>query len=74
MLSNREAELIAAWEVANKAWQADVFNPEKERTLNHAAAALNRWRRVETPEGRAYAESPKTYKDESGDSDPDDVR
>lgn len=67
-----EAELIQAWEAANKVWQADVFNKEKEKTLEDARWALHSWRRWNTPEGRAYAESPKTYKDETGDNAPDD--
>lgn len=62
-----EAELIAAWEAAHEVWQADVFNAEKERAVSDAAFALHQWRRWNTPEGRAYAESPKTFKDDEGD-------
>jgi|tagenome__1003787_1003787.scaffolds.fasta_scaffold20703799_5 hypothetical protein len=62
-----EVKLIAAWEAANRAWQADPFNPDKERAVNDAAFALRQWRRWNTPEGRAYADSPKTYKDDGDD-------
>jgi hypothetical protein len=62
-----EGELIAAWEAANQTWQADPLNPDKERALNDAAFALRQWRRWNTPEGRAYADSPKTYKNDDDD-------
>jgi hypothetical protein len=70
-MNPEEQALLDAWRVANEVWQADVFNKEKEAALDRAADALNRWRRVETPEGRAYADSPKTYADETGDNAPD---
>lgn len=64
MTEPTEAELIEAWRAAEQTWRADPFNPEKERALDRAADALRRWRRSNTPEGIAYANAPKTYKDD----------
>jgi len=63
-----ESELLEAWRAAEETWHADPLNREKERALDRAADALRLWRRVNTPEGRAYADVPKTFKDDDPDA------
>lgn len=70
MTTDTEQALIDAWRVAEQAWKADPANRDKERALNRAADELRRWRRTHTPEGIAYANEPKTYRDDTGDNAP----
>jgi hypothetical protein len=69
MAEPTEDELVAAWRAAEKAWHAAPFDREKGEALEQAMFRLRQWRRVNTPEGRAYADSPTTYADDEEDDD-----
>ena len=70
-MTGEEQALFDAWRAAERVWKADPLNREKEQAVERASWALNVWRRTNTPEGIAYANAPKTFRDETGDNDPE---